>query len=922
MNKALLSIFFILFVTFFSISQRIDWVEQEINTVFLDDVDSDGNLFKHANFSSTFYYNHGLDSLEVQGQNNAAIIKTDSLNQVVWVRHLKSLANQMSITGISIDTADNAYILGYFNATGDFSLDGTASQLMTSLGSSDVFVLKIDKDGNFIWVKQLEGIGLDLADQIDVSRDGRVLFAGRFEETIDLDPGVGVYNSTAIINASTPDRDAFIVMLNSAGNFQWASSFQTEGYNKFKKIIWENDTTIMLSGQFGNGTDIAPGPLVVYPNVPGSVTKREILIRINDDGNYINQFHSSPLTSLDIDSQGYIYLSGVTISPYFDFFHIQGDTIYNDANNTPYFGFAAKVDENFNVIWTSMLGLGNSRTSTIAVDLIGNVFTMSNFIGSNQLLVYSTSDTTLVNTDQIGNTIITKLDPQGELLWYKNFKGNWNLNYFPQEIQMMPSGSIYFKNSFFDTVIVSHLEECGLFVDEDNDGVLIGKLANSNCSSLELDIPSYYCSGDACADSVVFECTPGKFSQRPINYTWNNNTPTLDSIYITHTPGLISLIATDVNDCHLERTFVLESPTFETDLTSNLVCNNHRPGFSLDLWIDALNNGCIPQDGQLKLILDGLVIYNYANPIPDDIIGDTLIWNFSGATYLQQHIVPYINAYITTQAQIGDTLCHTVIITPYLNDMDTTNNKKTYCYPVVNGYDPNDKKIYPSGKCIPNYVDASKNVIYTIRFQNTGNSEAINIFILDTLSGHLDLTDMKIMGQSHPMNFEVLGNNVLKFNFDNINLPDSSVSQIESQGYVIFEIGISDNAMHEDEIRNSASIYFDFNPPIYTNSTLNAVFDSELYGDLDELDCSELGLVNLSSDNQISIFPNPTNGTLNIISNTSEKLEQIIIIDIYGREVLKLPYEETINLDLVSGSYLIKIELNKEDYIVNRLIVE
>ena len=160
-----------------------------------------------------------------------------------------------------------------------------------------------------------------------------------------------------------------------------------------------------------------------------------------------------------------------------------------------------------------------------------------------------------------------------------------------------------------------------------------------------------------------------------------------------------------------------------------------------------------------------------------------------------------------------------------MDDEFPGNNVKNYVIPITGSYDPNDKSVYPQGICDDRYILNSDTLTYTIRFQNTGTAEAINIFILDTLSTLFDINTFKIVASSHAMVTELLPDNVLKFKFDNIYLPDSGANEIESHGYVIFEILPLPDLANFSVIDNNAAIYFDFNEPIITNSTHNTLLD-------------------------------------------------------------------------------------------------
>ena len=84
-------------------------------------------------------------------------------------------------------------------------------------------------------------------------------------------------------------------------------------------------------------------------------------------------------------------------------------------------------------------------------------------------------------------------------------------------------------------------------------------------------------------------------------------------------------------------------------------------------------------------------------------------------------------------------------------------------------YDPNDKIVSPPGVKGENYTLKGEKLIYTVRFQNTGNAPAIDVKILDTLSSSLDMNTFKVLNSSFPATTSVRGREV-EFYFKDIGL--------------------------------------------------------------------------------------------------------------------------------------------------------
>ena len=171
------------------------------------------------------------------------------------------------------------------------------------------------------------------------------------------------------------------------------------------------------------------------------------------------------------------------------------------------------------------------------------------------------------------------------------------------------------------------------------------------------------------------------------------------------------------------------------------------------------------------------------------------------------------------------------------------------CRESIASYDPNDKLAFPKGYGYENFISPDTDIEYLIRFQNTGTDTAFRVVIRDTLSTFLDIKTISPGASSHPYKFQVKKGNILQFVFDDIYLPDSSVNEAASNGFVKFRISQqADNPLGEI-ILNTAAIYFDFNAPIITDPTYHTIGENFMVTIPEEPEEENL--------NPIKIYPNP-----------------------------------------------------------------
>ncbi len=166
-------------------------------------------------------------------------------------------------------------------------------------------------------------------------------------------------------------------------------------------------------------------------------------------------------------------------------------------------------------------------------------------------------------------------------------------------------------------------------------------------------------------------------------------------------------------------------------------------------------------------------------------------------------------------------------------------------------YDPNDKTATPIGASISNYSLFDDPIQYTIRFQNMGNYPAKDIIVSDIIDPSLDISTFQIVSSSHEMTTTIESDRQVVFRFNDINLPPEEQDYLGSQGYVKYQItplpGLSDSTI----ILNTATIYFDLNPAIETNTTKNILVES-----------LPVSTIDLEVKTQVLIYPNPSNGEI------------------------------------------------------------
>ncbi|MBI5542008.1 MAG: T9SS type A sorting domain-containing protein [Bacteroidia bacterium] len=351
------------------------------------------------------------------------------------------------------------------------------------------------------------------------------------------------------------------------------------------------------------------------------------------------------------------------------------------------------------------------------------------------------------------------------------------------------------------------------------------------------------------------------------------------------------------------------------DLQINIAANTPHPGFIYNVAIQYKNVGTFPMNGNIELTYDPVLTFVSSIPLLNSQTSNVLSWNFTNLQYDEQHTIHISFQVPALPSLINSQLVLYTSINPIVGDETPINNVDSVVSIVSGSFDPNFKEVFPIGYGSLGDILLNDSVLkYTIHFQNTGNDTAKTVIIQDTISDYLDISTIFPNAASHPYEFNLSGQNIATWKFRNINLPDSTTNPIQSQGFLSYTIKQNESNSEGIIIRNKAQIYFDFNPAIATNSTVNRVV-------------STLGIKTNKTNNNITIFPNPSNGVFNIKFNEikSDENYTILISDVDGKQLFKKVITDLTNITTVNlanqtkGVYILKV-IDSSNIYVKKII--
>jgi hypothetical protein len=363
---------------------------------------------------------------------------------LAWAKQIGGTGTD-NVSSVVTDAGGNVYTMGIFSGTSDMD-PGTSVFNLTAVGNTDIFISKLDASGNFVWAKQFGGTYYEAGTSLAIDGSGNIYATGQFQSTVDFDPGTGTYNLTCLSN-----YDAFVLKLDSSGNFVWVKQF--EGTNNVTGfgISTGLNGYIYVSGYFLGTVDFDPGTSTFnLSSVGGSAA---FISKLDASGNFVwakqisGSGNADAGRSISADASGNVVMS-ISFSGVIDF--DPNSSVFNlTAVGYSYNDIAIlKLDVYGNLIWAKQFsGPSDEIAFSVSVDAGGNVFSCGYFFGPTDF----DPGTGVYNLTSLGSTdaFICKLDPSGNFLWAKQISSTTDVIAFCLAVDV--SGNIYCTGAFSGT---------------------------------------------------------------------------------------------------------------------------------------------------------------------------------------------------------------------------------------------------------------------------------------------------------------------------------------------------------------------------------------------------------------------------------------------------------------------------------------
>ncbi len=399
-----------------------NWVDADggIGEDFVSDVavDANGNIYAVGSFSGTVIFDSTLanGTLYATGNLDIFVSKTNKYGTLLWVKKIGGNDDDIA-SSIALDSNNNIYITGSFQGTCDFNPSVSATYIASAInGTSDIFVCKLNTNGNFAWVANIDG---DKIPDIAIDADNNILATGTFSTDVDFDPGTGIFNIPAT------DETIFIWKLSSSGSFIWANEIDgnassDNGYG----IAVDANKNVYVTGSFQIAVDCDPagsgyflysnGSLDVFIakfNAAGALHwAKSIGGGASDEGLYV-----------EIDNENNLYLSGI-FSNVVDFDPSGGGTV-NLGSKGAQDVFLLKLDSTGTFKWANSIGSASADgCGSIKSDSENGQVICGYF--QDTLKLDAPNDTIHLISNGSIDAFFARYDSLGNLSWAYSFGGS------------------------------------------------------------------------------------------------------------------------------------------------------------------------------------------------------------------------------------------------------------------------------------------------------------------------------------------------------------------------------------------------------------------------------------------------------------------------------------------------------------------
>ena len=790
------------------------------------------------------------------------------------------------------------YTTGLFQNTVDFD-PGAGTFNLTCNGSSDIFIQKLDANGNFIWAKSMGSFSGDVPNSVAVDALGNVYTTGYFNGTVDFDPGPGVANLTS----ASISGNIFVQKLDAAGNYVWAKRMGGSGFCYGNSVALDASSNVYTIGNFDGTADFDPGAGTATLTSAGGLY--DIFIsKLDASGNYVwaRRMGGTDIdvgNSIAVDASENVYTTG--------FFKLTVD--FDPGGGTANLTAAGaqdvyiqKLDVSGNFVWVKQMGgIALDYGNSITLDTSNNVYTVGIF--SDVVDFDPNAGTVNLTSDGSYDTFVQKLDASGNYIWAKRMGGIGIV--WGNSIVLDGAGSVYTTGKFTGTgdfdpgaatinlisagaydIYISKLDVNGNFIWATS----MGSTGADDGQSITTD-----------ASGNIY--TTGRF----------NNTVDFDP-----GAGTFNLTSNGSYDIFIQK---LSQCAPSNGIDTKVACDSYTWPLNSTTYTSSTNTPTVTLTNAANcdsVVTLDLIITNSTAGTDTQTACDSFLWIDGNAYTISNNTATHT---LTNAAGCDSVVTLDLIITNSTAGTDT----QTAC----------DSFLWIDGNA---YTASNNTATHTLT--NAANCDSVvtlDLIITNSTAG----TDIQSACDSYLWidgNTYTVSNNSATHTLTNaagcdsvvtLNLTINTVDSSVTQNGIILTADAAGAGYQWLDCDNSFSIISgETNQSFTTTANGNFAVEITLNGCVDTSACysvTSVGIIENSFGNGLLIYPNPTGGNFSIDLGSNYQTVTITMTDVNGKVILSKTYNESqllnLKLEEPAGVYLLIIE-SKDKKAVIRLVKE
>lgn len=391
----------------------------------------DNSLYITGAFQGTVDFHPEGESQNVtsNGFQDIFVLKLSTGGDFKWVRAVGS-HNYEEAIGVTTDKSGSVYVNGYYFSDIDFDPSTPNQHILPASGNSDGYIWKLDKDGNFGWVKRFGDGHFANVKQVNIAENGNIMVLGDYAVSMDLNPND---DGTAIVNSL--GRDTYLSILDETGKYiKSYSTYATDEFATSEAIRFTND-------QLGNTYVVSNlmGKVNFAPNHPNSQT----MTLDSPDWKYSGTIFKlsasgEPMWATKISNSDMSFVYDVTTTPnkgiFITGFFANSATFGNinitQQSSNSMDAYVAQINENGQFVAANAFGgNGGPDGHEIETDAQGSIYLASSFLETVNLDPYGSNE--IVTSDDNGyrDIYIIKISPK--TLGVSDVKSSQQYNVYP-----------------------------------------------------------------------------------------------------------------------------------------------------------------------------------------------------------------------------------------------------------------------------------------------------------------------------------------------------------------------------------------------------------------------------------------------------------------------------------------------------------